>query len=320
MSRFLLLVSYALIMSSLANSQTKLKASHAEYHAWKEAVILTNGVAEVIVVPAIGRVMQFHFAGEDPVLWENRALDGKPGAKDEENWTNFGGDKSWPSPQAEWPQLIGRGWPPPFTFDQVPMKAEVSSGAVILESPVDPQYGIRERREIRLDDSKPVMQITTTYEKVTGDPVKVGIGVITQLRDPQRAFMVLPEKSQFPKSYVHLQFYLPENLTVKDGLVSLTRGRNIESQIGSDASALIWMNEKYVLRIDSPRVNGAEYADQGSNTIIYTGADPFPYVELETFGPLSTMKVGDKIQRTNTYALSRRTEKVPETEVKKIIR
>jgi len=317
MSRFQLLVSYALIMSSLANSQTKLKASHAEYHAWKEAVILTNGVAEVIVVPAIGRVIQFHFAGEEPVLWENRALDGKPVAKDEKNWTNFGGDKSWPSPQAEWPKLIGRGWPPPFTFDQVSMTATIRDSVVALVTPVDPQYGIRERREIRLDDSLPVMQITTTYEKVTGDPVKVGIGVITQLRDPQRAFMVLPEKSQFPKGYVHLQFDLPENLRVKDGLVALTRGRKIESQIGSDASTLIWMDEKYVLRIDSPRVEGAEYADQGSSAIIYTGADPFPYVELETFGPLSTMKVGDKIQRTNTYTLSRRTEKDSESEAKK---
>ncbi|HZQ69792.1 MAG TPA: hypothetical protein VFA68_14815 [Terriglobales bacterium] len=307
-------------MSSLANSQTSVKASRAEYHGWKEAAILTNGIAEVVVVPGIGRVMQFRFVGEDPVFWENRAIDGARTAQDAKNWTNFGGDKSWPSPQADWLKIVGRDWPPPFTFDQVPMQAEVKGNAIELESPVDPQYGIRERREIRLDASKPVMQIKTTYEKVSGDPVRVGVGVITQLRDPVRAFMVLPEKSQFPKGYVHLQFDLPENLTVKDGLVSLTRSRKSESQIGSDASTLIWMDKKHVLRIDSPRVEGAEYADQGSSAIIYAGADPFPYVELETFGPLTTMKVGDRIERMNTYTLSRRSDRDPEKEARHMAR
>jgi hypothetical protein len=295
-----------------------LTISKIDYHGWKDSLAIRNGAVEVIVVPAIGRVMQFHFTGEDSVLWQDASLSGKPPMQDPKHWTNFGGDKSWPSPQANWPKMIGRGWPPPFSFDQAPTKAEVKGDVVELEFPVEPTYGIRERREIKLDKDEAVLRITTTYEKVSGEPVKVGIGVITQLADPQRAFMVLPEKSKFPKGYVHLQFSLPENLTVKDRLVSLTRDHHIESQIGTDASTLLWMNDKYVLRIDSPRVEGAEYADQGSSAVIYTGANPNTYVELETFGPLSTMKPGDSIQRTNTYTLSRRTQKDAEEEARKI--
>ena len=79
------------------------------------------------------------------------------------------------------------------------------------------------------------------------------------------------------------------------------------------------MNEKYALRIDSPRVPEAEYANQGSSAIIYTNPDPDAYVELETYGPLSTMKVGDKIERTNLYTLSRRREKDALTEAQKIL-
>src|SRR5438270_8713078 len=67
------------------------------------------------------------------------------------------------------------------------------------------------------------MTITTTYEKVSGRPMKVGIGVRTQLRDPQRAFMVLPPKSRFPQGYVRLRFDPPHDLKVEDGLVSLDR-------------------------------------------------------------------------------------------------
>ena len=71
-----------------------------------------------------------------------------------------------------------------------------------------------------------------------------------------------------------------------------------------------------MLRIDSGRVAGAEYADQGSSAEIFTSRDPLGYVELETFGPLTTMKVGDRIERTNRYTLSRRKQKDPAAEAK----
>jgi hypothetical protein len=299
-------------------SAAKVTVTSATYRGWPGAFILSNGKAEALVVPAIGRVMQFHFVGEEGTFWENRAMDGKSPDPASTEWGNFGGDKTWPAPQADWKKMIGREWPPPAAFDSRPLQGRAEGQVVELVSPVDAAYGIRTRRRVELDSRRPVLTITTTYEKVQGSPVKVGIGVITQLRDPQRAFMALPAKSQFPQGYVRLQFDPPHDLTVEDGLVSLTRG-NTQSQIGSDASTLLWMDDKYVLRIDSPRVPGAEYADEGSSAIIYTSRDPLAYVELETFGPLSTMKVGDKIQRTNTYTLSRRTEKDPGVEAKKVL-
>jgi hypothetical protein len=78
------------------------------------------------------------------------------------------------------------------------------------------------------------------------------------------------------------------------------------------------MNDKYVMRIDSPRVKRAEYADQGSNAIIYTSPKSDGYVELEPFGPLKTMKVGGRMQRTVKYTLARRTVADAQTEARKI--
>src|ERR1044071_7118728 len=47
------------------------------YHGWANSILLSNGRVEAVIVPAIGRVMQFRFAGEeDGPFWENRALDG----------------------------------------------------------------------------------------------------------------------------------------------------------------------------------------------------------------------------------------------------
>jgi hypothetical protein len=90
----------------------------------------------------------------------------------------------------------------------------------------------------------------------------------------------------------------------KDGL-HLKRSPNKSTKIGTDASVLEWRNRRLMLRIESPRIPGAEYPDQSSSAEVYTNPDPLPYVELEMLGPLKTMKVGDVIAQTNTYSLRR---------------
>lgn len=318
LDRAVLLIFTALITPSLilvgSRSQNSIIISRVTYHGWPRSFVISNGSAEIIVVPAIGRVMQFHFVSEPGIFWENPALMGKSSDPKSAEWSNFGGDKAWPAPQDGWAKIIGRSWPPPATFDSVSLEGKVLGNSVELISPVDSAYGIRFRRRIELERRRAVMTITTSYEKVSGDPIKVGIGVITQLRDPERVFMVLPAKSRFPKGYVQQQFGLPDHLRVDGRFVSLRRGG--EAQIGSDANTLLWMDDQYVLRIDSPRVAGAEYADQNTNVTVYTSADPLKYVELEPFGPLRTMKVGERIERVVRYTLTRRTEKDPLAQAK----
>ena len=288
-----------------------IAVTRGPYHGWPDALTIRNGVVQATVVPAIGRVMQFRYIGEAGVFWENRPMEGKLPDPSSPQWGNFGGDKSWPSPQDDWEKMTGRPWPPPAAFDSMPNTAQMDGSAVILTSAVDPSYGIRTCRRIELSAGQPIMTIVTTYEKVKGDPVKVGVGVITQLRDPQRAFIVRAAHSRFPRGYVQLQFGPPHDLKVVDGLISLLRGHDTESQIGSDGSTLLWMNDRYVVRIESPRVEGAEYADQGSSVEIFTSQNPLAYVELETFGPLQTLRPGQSVQRTNHYTLLRRTRKDP---------
>jgi hypothetical protein len=279
------------------------------YHGWPGSYTMSNGVVEVVIVPAIGRVMQFRLRGEERgPFFENRALDGKPPDPKATEWVNFGGDKTWPAPQDDWPKLTPRKWPPPPTFDSLPLKAEVKRGSVELISPVDPHYGIRTRRIIRLEPGKPAMTIRTIYEKLQGDPVKVGVWVITQLGEPEKARMLLPEKSQYPEGYNKQMEVLPKDLKREGRLLSVTRDPKNQTKIGSDAGTLIWMDKEFYLQIDSPREAGAEYPDQSSSAEIYTNPDPLQYIELETLGPLHTMKVGDKIERTNRYTLLRRAE------------
>ncbi|PYX54211.1 MAG: hypothetical protein DMG73_19425, partial [Acidobacteria bacterium] len=42
-------------------SEYQVSVTNVTYHGWPNSLILSNGKVEVVVVPAIGRVMQFRF-------------------------------------------------------------------------------------------------------------------------------------------------------------------------------------------------------------------------------------------------------------------
>ena len=315
---FALALLIAFLINPCTHAQTRDGAATVEpHHGWPDALILSNGKVEVVVVPAIGRIMQFRFSGEDGVFWENPALFGKVHEPNPRAWVNFGGDKTWPAPEAAWPKPYG-GWLPPAAFDSLPVEASVDKGVVTLTSPVDPDYGIRTRRRITLDRKKPVMTVVTTYEKVAGEPQKVGVWIITQLADPLGVYVPLPPTGIFAAGY-HPLGVVPPSLKNEAGLLSLARNPAGAHKIGTDANTLLWVGDKYMLRIDSPRVPGAEYPDGGSSAEVYTNPDPLKYVELEMLGPLKMLQVGQQLSQTNTYTLIRRTQKSPETEARKIL-
>ena len=323
---------------SLAQSiSVGVNITRTEYHGWKDAIVMSNGKVEAVIVPSIGRVMQFRLVGEEGVFWENSEVAGKAVNPGSSTWTNFGGDKPWPSPQSEWPKITPRAWPPPLGFDASPWEAAefisnitrmftpekkgaIGVSTIQLTSPVDPHFGIRVTRDIYLDVTKAsVMKIKTTFEKVSGEPVKAGIWVITQVNEAEAVFVPVPKNSPYKEGYNLQSKELPEAFSVKDNLIELKRDPKKASKIGNDAGTLLWMNAKHVLRVDSARVPNADYPDNGSSAEVYTNPDPAKYIELEMLGPLKEMKIGDRIEHVNTYTLLRRRNKDATKEARKIL-
>jgi len=304
------------------NAAAKVTITRTNYHGWPDAYVMSNGKVAAVIVAAIGRVMQFGFVGEEGVFWENRALDG--GIADghlaawaSKDWVNFGGDKAWPSPEADWSAFTSRkGWRPPPAFDGWSADVRLSDGSLTLVTPADPFYGIIAERHIRLHSSRPEMTITTAYTREKGEPASIGIWVITQLKEPVGLFAPVPKKSIFPEGFTLLGQDPPPSLKTTNGLIALVRNPKAAHKIGLDADSLLWVGEKHLLRIDSPRMRKGPYPDKGSSTEIYTNPDPLPYIELETLGPLHQMKAGEKIDRVNTYTLSRRTRPTPGAEAR----
>ena len=291
------------------------------YHGWPNSFTLSNGKVEAVVVPAIGRIMQFGFVGDEGVFWENRDLDGQSGSWEADKWVNFGGDKTWPAPEADWSKQTRRKeWRPPPAFDSMAVQARLESRGIVLVSPVDPYYGIQTYRRITLEENQPVMRVTTTYEKVSGKALRVGVWTITQLKDPLGIYVPLASETIFPKRYALLSQTPPPDMKIASGLISLARDPTASYKIGADSETLLWVGTKHALRVDAPRQRKAEYPDQGSSVEVYTNPDPLQYIELETLGPLQTLKVGERMEHTVTYTLIRRTELDPEAEARKILR
>jgi hypothetical protein len=292
-----------------------------DFHGWP-ALALRNGHTEAVVVPAIGRVMSLGFAGDggasDP-LWRHGQL-GPSLAPDENGWINYGGDKAWPAPQSEWQAMVGKGWPPPVTFDAAAHVAATKGSAIELLSPVDPAYGLRVRRTVTL--SNELMLVTTAFEKVEGPAVRVAVWTITQLVSPDRMFALLPEPSAFPGGHRSTLPAAPKDLTVDGRLLGLARHPTEKTMIVNDADALLWVGPGRDLVIENvgTRPAAATAPPPGAaRAQIYTSPDGAePYVELELVGPLVELAPGQSAAMDVRYRLIRREKDDPLDEARRV--
>lgn len=309
-----------------AGKMSGVAVTHSDFHGWK-AIVLHNRAAEIVIVPHVGRVMEFNLVDDKGrtvpgPFWNNPAVDQKMAA-DAEGWRNYGGDKTWPAPQSDWPKIAGRGWPPPTGFDAVPFAATINGHQVQLVSPVDSNYGVRIRRTISLDSQKPVVTITTVYEKVRGAPVRMSVWTITQLVSPDRAFILLPQHSQFPQGYTNLIPPAPRDVKVEGRLLSLSRDLTHKVKIGSDGDTLLWVGGGADLLLKSKTSDSdgaeAEWPEQGSHCQIYTSpGEEVKYVEFELLGRLRNLKPGQHASLEVVYTLIPRTQADPTAEARKI--
>jgi len=289
------------------------------YHGWSDCLHIENGLVEAMVVPAIGRVMQFRRIGDpEGPFWENRALDGRPQQPQTGEWSNYGGDKVWPAPQLAWPSQQGREWPPPEAFDAQPMEGILGEGSVTFVSAIDPALGIQVVRHIELEPGKPVLRIRTEFRKISGTPVQVSIWTIAQMRHPDRIGVQLSAQSRLADGYLRLMPAEPAHWKIEDHVLTLERHPDECVKIGADGASLAWIGTSCVVRIDVEAGPG-EYPDGGCLTEVYTNPGELQYVELETLGPLEWMQAGEQIDRTTTYTILPRTDPDPEAEAQRVL-
>ena len=67
-----------IVLLAAAAVQAQVKIEKATWHGWADAIVMKNATAAVVIVPSIGRVMQFSLLDKtgqptEGPMWNNRA-------------------------------------------------------------------------------------------------------------------------------------------------------------------------------------------------------------------------------------------------------
>ncbi|MER3474966.1 MAG: hypothetical protein C4335_13290 [Armatimonadota bacterium] len=272
------------------------RVERVSYRGWQDCYRLTNGTVEVIVVPAIARVVHYGFVGKPNVLWVNPATEGKPVKPGE--WPNHGGEKAWIWPQDEWELRTGRGWPPPSATDQVPYQAEVVRGNVVrLISPLVAGYGVRLVREIWLEPTGTRVHTRTCVEKLRdGAEFAVSAWTVAQLPAPQMMLARLHPDSSLERGYKLYSERDFRSVRRAGQILLVERPSDVAVKLGCDADLLAWFRAPYLVVQRSPFVaEGLSAYKPEDHAQIFSNSDTLPYIELEFTSPLKVLKKGEQV-------------------------
>jgi hypothetical protein len=282
-------------MSLLSVASWAQRVELTAYQGWRDCYRLTNGEVELVIAPAIARVVHYGFVGEPNTLWLNPGTLGQPVKPGE--WPNHGGDKAWIWPQEEWEVRTGRAWPPPPATDQVPHQAEVVDGNVVrLTSPLVAGYGVRIVREIRLEPKGTKVHLLTRLEKLRdGADFPVAAWVVAQLPVPDVLIARLHPESALREGF-KLFSAAPWKAIRKLGADILIpeRPTDVSAKLGCDAEILAWYRSPYLV-VHRSRIDRLSDFQPGDHAQIYSNPDTLPYIELEFTSPLRLLRRGESV-------------------------
>ena len=287
------------------NGQCEAVIAKTTYQG-RPAYKLTNGAVDAIVVPSLGRVMSFGKIGGPNLLWN-----AEPSQIAKTGWKNYGGDKTWLSPQTNWKLFHGSSnWPPEAVLDGEAHQADVLTGGKLRLTTGVSATGIRLTRTMYFDDNGEFV-IEQAAHKESGAPLKAGLWSITQVVPGQAVFVAVKPDTQYGGGFYRFENKRVQSAAlVKPGLVRIRAEPNGESgKFGFDAplAAIASVRDGVALvqkaaRPDGQYPDGAEGA--GFPTELYVNADPNNfYQELEVLGPLQEFGIGTSWTYTVRWSL-----------------
>lgn len=277
------------------------------YNGWPEAWRIRNEACELVIVPAVTRVMRFALTGGPNLLWDDPKLAGKTFPKDDGTWHNIGGEKLWPTQQSLFLKYTGRdGWPPPWPWDAGASRAEPIPNGVRLVLPDDKRFGAHAVREFTLDVKRPLVHIHQWIEKTEAPPAEMTVWTICQVNDPLVSLLPCADGK------VSRWGSQSKRIQRKAGYVTLGREEKEGLKIGVPATGQNgWVASVFntpsgkVMLVQSHRlVDGAKYPDDGLQAELYTSPMSVAhYTEMELLGPLAQPNTGERLQDDRIWQL-----------------
>jgi hypothetical protein len=275
----------------------------SNYKGWKwdTTIVMQNGLITMATVPAIGgRVMQYDL-GNLPSIMVNSSLFGKTYTPAQNGYWNFGGYKTWPSPQSAW------NWPPPPTLDYgVYTVQEISqtndSVALSILSPKEkwlaPNIQFKRRATIFPGTSRVRMEQTIINQGSAS--VNWGVWSIAQTNVNH------PGKTDYTNYWAYFPINLnsvygssgvsPDNASTAwkgevapgvYGVQFVADNKKIFADPDKGWIAYTSLSDSVVFARTFPVFEGMQYPDNGARTTVYVSGSSAPlYMEVEVKGPV----------------------------------
>ncbi len=285
-----------------------------DWKGWPEVWRIRGGGLEVVLSPAVGRMLSFGFEDGENLLWEipeNRG-EKKRDPADYWSWPNPGGDWLWPMQQSEWVRLGIPAkwlWPPPALFADAPWTAkELGPAALELSLEIGAPLHLRMTRRFQLSDREPgVLRIQQRMQRTGPSDIPVTLWHITQMPNPRVVRFEVPEGTAFPGGPPVLSRTAieAESFRREPGMWVFDPAQATQGKTGGDGRWIEAEQADWILRIEA--IGGREggtFPDKGCSLALVKG-NGAPFVELETMSVERLLAAGEVLENELVYTLRR---------------
>jgi len=289
-------------LATSAQSAQTIKIEKVAYAGWANNLRISNGEVELVATLDVGpRIIRFGFVGGPNVFKEYTEQLGKTGEKD---WQIRGGHRLWVAPEDE-----KRTYFP----DNAPVQFQERAARVILTPPPETPWGLQKEIEIVLAPSGSRVDVLHRIRNVGKEPTTLAPWALSVMAPGGVEVIPLPPKQPHPQALLPNQVlvlwpyfdFTDPRYTFGQQVILLRQDAKLgPTKIGL-RHTLGWAayaNRGCLFIKRFQHLPDRTYPDFGVNYETFTNQD---MLEMETLGPLVTLKPGEQVLHSETWELRR---------------
>jgi hypothetical protein len=301
------------VSPAIASQKDSVKTEKISYGGWNNCIRMTNRTVELIATTDVGpRIIRYGFVGKENEFFEIPSTLGKTDFKE---WVPFGGHRLWIAPEEK---------PKTYFPDSSKISYEIKENTLRLIQPVESYNDVQKEMIITMDPASSHVGIVHQLTYKGNKNINLAPWSITQMEKggiaifPQEDYAPHPDSPEGIKLNIDKSFYLPirtyalwSYTNLKDPRFKIT-GKYImlkQDPQNSSPQKIGMSNRKnwgaytrnghLFLKKSSYDLSG-NYPDAGSSFESYVDGN---MLEMETLGPLVTLKPGESITHKEDWYL-----------------
>lgn len=287
----------------IMNASAAVKIEKTSYAGWSNCYRLTNGEVELIVTTDVGpRVIRYGFVGGQNIFKEFKEQLGKGGEKE---WQARGGHRIWIAPEQV---------PESYALDNAPIQAVVKGDSIEMTQPVEKETGLQKQIIVKLAGSGTNVEVVHHIKNTAAKPRELAPWALTMMAQGGVGIHGFPPRGK------HMEILVPTNPLVMWAFTDLSDPRwkitkkyitlrqdpkaTTPQKVGSwnpnTFGAYLLGSDLFIKRYAADPAK--RYPDNGASFETFTNPD---FLELETVGPLRTLKQGETADHVEHWTLHR---------------